>query len=98
MANETHNGDLNKSKGPGPSKSEGSYSPAKSGDPEATLRKGNMPKAEVVREAKSEKGACVRAAQQQNSSDGKPYMHGGRNVIPNETNESNFCECGCCDK
>lgn len=95
--NETHNGDKNRSKAPAPDKGEGTYG-AKSNDPEATLRKGNMPKPEAVRHAEPKAGACVRAAQNQNSSDGKPYMHGGRNVIPNETNESQFCECGCCDK
>lgn len=67
----------------------------KSNDCEATLRKGNLPKAEPVRTATEEKGACVKAAQKQNSSDGKAYMKGGRNVIPNESNESVFCEEGC---
>jgi len=38
---------------------------AKSNDAEATLRKSSLPKAEAVREAKDEKGACKRAAKKQ---------------------------------
>jgi len=93
MANETHNGDLNKSKGPGPSKGEGTYG-SKTSDPEATLRKGNMPKPEAVRDAQEVKGAAVKAAQNQNTSDGKDWPK-GRNVIPNKGDDS---VCGCCSE
>lgn len=81
--NETHNGNLNRSKAPMPAEAEGTKSAGKSNGPESTLRSGNLPKSEAVLTAvKENKGACVKAAQKQNSSDGKPYKT-GRNVIPN---------------
>jgi hypothetical protein len=87
--NETHDGNMNKSKAPMPEKSEGTYG--------NKMGSRSLPKAEAVRTATEDKGACVKAAQKQNSSDEKPYMKGGRNVIPNESNESICCECGCKD-
>jgi hypothetical protein len=79
---------------------EGMKSAGKSNGEEATLRKGSLPKAEAVRfvDRDANKGAATKAAQKQNSSDEKPYMHGGRNVIPNESNESLVCNCNECSK
>lgn len=58
----------------------------KSNDPQATLRKDSKPKPEKVRDAKVEKGAAVRAAEKQNTSDqGGPKK---RNVIPNKSDQS----------
>jgi hypothetical protein len=78
--NETHNGNLNKSKQPAPAEKQGMKSAGKSNGPEATLRKGALPKSEAVREAKSIDGAAVKAAAKQNRSDE------GNNVtvIPNK--------------
>lgn len=53
---------------------------AKSNDCEATLRKGNLPKAEAVRTATVKKGAAVEAAKKQNQNDGDPTSLA---VIPN---------------
>jgi hypothetical protein len=63
--NETHTGNLNKSKPPKPSVEEGPKATGKSNDPEASLRKGDLPKSEAVRTAKEEKGACNAAAKKQ---------------------------------
>jgi hypothetical protein len=94
--NETHNGDLNKSKAPARDKMEGTYG-GKTDDAEATLRKGNLPKASAVTTLPVKGGdEAVKEAEKQNSSDGKPYLKGGRNVIPNESNEAVVCTCGCC--
>jgi hypothetical protein len=60
---------------------------SKSNGPEATLRSGNLPKAEAVRQCSCNEGAAVKAAQKQNTSDEKDYQK-GRNVIPNENDES----------
>ena len=59
----------------------------KSNDSEATLRKGSLPEAEPVRDAVEQKGAAVRCAQNQNTSDGGDYAK-HRNVIPNKSDES----------
>ncbi len=81
--NETHNGNLNRSKAPEPDMPEGPKATGKTHDPEATLRKGNLPKSEAVTTLPVKGGKeAVMAAQKQNSSDGKPYKT-GRNVIPN---------------
>lgn len=60
---------------------------SKSNGETATLRSGNLPKGEAVRTAKFDDGACVRAAQKQNTSDGGDYAK-HRNVIPNKSDES----------
>ncbi len=51
---------------------EGMKSAGKTNDEEATLRKGNLPKAEAVRTLSHtvNAGACVAAAKKQNCSDG----------------------------
>lgn len=59
----------------------------KSAGETATLRSGNLPKADAVREAKYEEGTAVRCAQKQNTSDGKDWPK-GRNVLPNKSDES----------
>jgi hypothetical protein len=59
----------------------------KSAGETATLRGGNLPKAEAVREVKCDEGAAVRCAQKQNTSDGGEYPK-HRNVIPNKSDES----------
>lgn len=86
--NETHNGNLNRSK-VASTGTDGQKSTGKSNDCEATLRKGSLPKAEAVRtvDRNANKGACVKAAQKQNTSDEKSYPK-GRNVIPNKSDES----------
>jgi len=55
----------------------------------ATLRKNNLPKSEAVTTVNRDanKGAAVKAAQKQNTSDDKPYPK-GRNVIPNPNDDS----------
>ncbi len=63
---------------------EGTKSAGKSCDPEATLRKGNLPKPESVRtiDRDANKDIAVKQAQKQNESltaDGKKIL----NVIPN---------------
>lgn len=60
---------------------------SKSNHETSTLRSGKLPKAEAVRECKCEEGAAVKCAQKQNTSDGKDWPK-GRNVIPNESDES----------
>ena len=56
---------------------------AKNNDCEATLRKGNLPKAEAVTEAKEDKGAALKAVLPQIESNGG---HGSK------------CDCpGCCE-
>jgi len=68
---------------------EGVKSAGKSNDAEATLRKSSLPKSEVVTQVNRDanKGAAVKAAQKQNTSDEKPYPK-GRNVIPNPNDDS----------
>lgn len=70
---DTHNGNLNKSKPPAPSKDEGMASAGKSNDCEATLRKGNIPAASAVTVLPLEgtKGVAAKCAEKQNLSDGK---------------------------
>ena len=71
--NETHNGNLNKSKPAAPSKDEGTTSVGKSNDPECTLRKGSLPAASAVTVLPLEgtKGIAAKCAEKQNLSDGK---------------------------
>jgi hypothetical protein len=80
--NETHNGNLNRSKVPATGV-EGLKSTGKSNGTEATLRKGNLPKASAVTtvDRDANKGKAIKAAQKQNTSDEKSWPH-GRNVIP----------------
>lgn len=59
----------------------------KSNDEKAALRAGNLPKAEAVRHAEPKSGVAVKCAQKQNTSDEKDWPK-GRNVIPNESDES----------
>lgn len=59
----THNGNLNRSEVPATGV-EGT-SGSKSNDCEATLRKGNLPKAEVVKQVEEKKDACCEAAKKQ---------------------------------
>jgi hypothetical protein len=70
--NETHDGNINKSKQPAPEKGEGT-SGSKSCNETATLRSGNLPKAEAVRTLSFDvnKGAAIKRAEDQNLSDGK---------------------------
>ena len=93
MANETHNGNLNRSK-IASAGVEGLKSTGKSNDPEAALRRGKLPKAEAVKtKAEEDKGACLRSVNKQNesaTSKGEPI----RNVIPNN-GRSVVCDCGC---
>jgi hypothetical protein len=81
--NETHNGELNRSKAPAPDKFEGTHG-AKSNGETATLRTGSLPAASAVTcvDRDANKGAAVRAAHKQNVSlapDGSDIL----NVIPN---------------
>lgn len=78
MANETHNGNSNRST-LAATGTEGLKSTGKSNDCEASLRKGNLPKPEAVRTATVQKGAAVAAAHKQNRNDGGD----GLAVIPN---------------
>lgn len=90
MVNETHNGNLNRSKSPAPAKDEGLNSTGKSNDPEASLRKTNLPKSEAVTtvDRDKNKSAAIHAAQFQNESltpDGRrilnqPPSGSGKNV------------------
>ncbi len=80
MANETHNGNKNRSKQPVPAEKAGLTSASKSNDPEATLRKGSLPKGEAVRTVTYDKGAAIKAAAKQNRVDG---VEGSQAVIPN---------------
>lgn len=86
--NETHAGNLNKSKAPSPDKFEGT-SGSKTNGETATLRSGNIPAASVVTtiDRDANKGVAVRAAQKQNISDEKSWPQ-GRNVIPNKGDDS----------
>lgn len=59
----------------------------KSNGTTATLRGGNLPKAEAVRTAKYDEGAAVKCATKQNISDGGTDPK-KRNVIPNKDDES----------
>ena len=89
MASEkTHNGNLNRSKVPATGV-EGLKSTGKSNGTEATLRKGNLPKASAVTtvDRDANKKACVMAARKQNTSDEKSYPK-GRNVIENSNDDS----------
>ena len=72
MANETHNGNLNRSKQAKPYAAEGAHASGKTRGEEATLRKGNLPKAEAVRDAKPEEGAHAKAAKKQYEPCGVP--------------------------
>jgi hypothetical protein len=83
MANETHNGELNRSKAPAPAKSEGT-SGAKSNDCEASLRRGSLPPASQVTTLplEGDKTIAPKCAKVQNvslTSDGTKIL----NVIPN---------------
>lgn len=90
--NETHNGNLNKSKQPAPSMSQGAHSAGKSNGEEATLRKGNLPKAEAVRTAKPVEGAGLKSAKNQYESSGVHPMGSGKNA-------THVCSSGCdCEK
>ncbi len=81
--NETHSGNLNRSKAPEPAEMEGAKATGKSNGPESTLRKGDLPKASAVTTLPVTGGKeAIKCAEKQNSSDGKPYKT-GRNVIPN---------------
>jgi len=75
--NETHTGNLNRSIRSGPQGEEGTCG-TKSNDPEATLRKGNLPKSEEVTtvDRDKNKGAAIKAADKQNHSDGKEGKEG----------------------
>lgn len=66
---------------------QGLKSTGKSNHETATLRAGNLPKPQAVRDAKPTPGAAVKCAQKQNTSDGGDYKK-HRNVIPNESDES----------
>jgi len=68
---------------------EGVKATGKSNDCEATLRKGSLPKASAVTtvDRDANKGKCIKAAQKQNTSDEKSWPK-GRNVIPNEGDNS----------
>lgn len=60
---------------------------SKSNGETASLRSGNLPKGEAVRDAKPEAGVAVRLAQKQNTSDqGEWPKH--RNVLVNKSDES----------
>ncbi len=81
--NETHTGELNRSKAPAPDKSEGT-SGSKSNDCEASLRRGSLPPVSAVTtlSVEGEKGLAAKAARKQNVSlapDGTDIL----NVIPN---------------
>lgn len=80
MANETHNGNKNRSKAPAPAENEGLKPTGKDNSECATLRMGKLPKAEAVRDAKCDEGAAVKAAAKQNRVDG---VEGSQAVIPN---------------
>jgi hypothetical protein len=86
--NETHDGNLNKSKAPAPAKSEGT-SGAKSNDCEASLRRGSLPPVSAVTtvDRDANKGKAIKCAQKQNTSDEKGWPK-GRNVIPNPNDDS----------
>ncbi len=88
MANETHNGNLNRSK-IAAKPDEGMHSAGKSNGPEASLRRGNLPPASSVTtvDKDANKGKCILAAQKQNTSDEKSWPH-GRNVIPQSKDNS----------
>lgn len=87
MANETHNGNLNRSKQVKPSAAQGAHASGKTRDEEATLRKGNLPKTEAVRDAKPEAGAAKRASKKQYESSG---------VIPQDSEHpTHVCTSGC---
>lgn len=60
---------------------------SKSNGEAATLRSGNLPKPEAVRDAKPQDGAAVKCAEKQNTSDGGDYSK-KRNVIPNKSDQS----------
>lgn len=80
MANETHNGNLNRSQEPAHDKFEGTYG-GKSNDSEATLRKGRLPKSEAVRTASVDEHVACKCADKQNQNDGD---ENSRAVIPND--------------
>ncbi len=86
--NETPAGNLNRSKSPAPEKGEGT-SGSKSNGETATLRSGSLPASSAVTtiDRDANKGAAVRAAQKQNTSDEKTWPK-GRNVIPNPNDDS----------
>jgi hypothetical protein len=86
--NETHDGNLNKSKAPAPAKSEGT-SGSKSCNETATLRSGSLPPASQVTtiDRDANKGKAILCAQKQNTADEKTWPH-GRNVIPQSRDNS----------
>ena len=86
--NESHSGNLNKSKAPMPEKGEGICG-NKDNSETATLRLGNLPKAEAVTtiDRDANKVKAVKCAQKQNTSDEKTWPK-GRNVIPNPNDDS----------
>jgi hypothetical protein len=61
----------------------------KSNDPEATLRKGSLPKSSAVETAKEQKGAAVKCAHKQNENDGGPSVA----VTPNKYTPAPMCGC-----
>jgi hypothetical protein len=81
QTSETHPGNLNKSQQPAPDRREGTFG-VKSNNETATLRSGNLPKVEAVKEVDHDanKGAAVKAALRQNQSDEKG--EDGCNVVP----------------
>jgi hypothetical protein len=88
QTSETKNGNLNQAEQGEPLVGEGVRG-AKSNDCEATLRKGSLPAASAVTtvDRDKNKGAAIRAAQRQNTSDEKTWPH-GRNVIPQSHDNS----------
>lgn len=86
--NETHDGNKNRSKAPAPDRGEGTQG-GKSNGETATLRTGSLPQASAVTTISNDvnKGAAVRSAQKQNTSDEKSWPK-GRNVIPNSSDDS----------
>jgi hypothetical protein len=85
---ETQHGNLNQAEQGEPPYGEGIRG-SKSNDCEASLRKGSIPVASQVTtvDRDKNKNACVKAAQKQNTSDGKAWPK-GRNVIPNPNDDS----------
>src|SRR6266704_1199255 len=85
---ETKNGNLNQFEQGEPPMGEGVHG-SKSNSETVTLRSGNLPKPEAVTtvDRDKNKGAAVKAAQKQNTSDEKTWPK-GRNVIPNSNDDS----------
>lgn len=98
MAENTHNGNLNRSKVPATGV-EGTKSVGKSNGEEATLRRGNLPKASTVTtvDRSANKGKAVECARKQNLSDQKSGVGNQAQVEagkerPTTTSSGN---CGC---